>query len=136
MGTYLSLRELVQRCSSQCLIEHQQGALWTIPPCDPAAAERAGKQMVRMGVTGIRRVQKARLLSGGKPLDVVIFTRFPIKQQTVLLLGGGVVKISTYLQDDSTKILEVIFGVKASDEVAINPQTIVPAPSGAIAEIL
>ena len=65
------------------------GPLWTLPPCDPAATQRVGQQMVRMGVAEVRWVRKARLRTGNNVSDVVIVHEMPSGKQIVYELHEG-----------------------------------------------
>jgi hypothetical protein len=87
------------------------GTLWTIPPCDPAAAERAGRQMARMGATKIRWIRRARLRDARGTIDTVILTEFPARQQRVITIdSGALLEIGFHLEDATSNSLTDALG--------------------------
>lgn len=85
-------------------IDGKYGTLWTIPPCDPAATERAGKQMVRMGATELLWVRRAQLRTDNDIIDVAIFSEMPNRSQTVVsLVRGEILVVCNLLADKSTE---------------------------------
>jgi hypothetical protein len=87
------------------------GSLWTFPPCDPAAAERAGRQMARMGATNIRWIRRARLRDRmGGSYDALVALTLPNEQQDVIILSTGkVMSVDSLLIDESFSLLKAAF---------------------------
>ncbi len=90
------------------------GALWTFPPCDPAAAQRVGQLMVRMGATEIRWIRRARLnISTGRTNEALIVLTMPNEQQDVMSLSNGIdLGINSRLVDESYIALKMAFTSK------------------------
>jgi hypothetical protein len=87
------------------------GALWAFPPCDPAAAERAGRQMARMGATKIRWIRRAQLRDTRGTTATVILTEFPTRHQRVIAIySGALLEIGFHLEDAMSNSLTDAFG--------------------------
>ena len=82
------------------------GPIWTFPSCDPAAAERASRQMARSHAEAVRHVRRARLrIADGTSIEVMIVTILPERLQVVLELETGMrIKIA-YLEDKAMQSL-------------------------------
>jgi hypothetical protein len=84
---------------------------WTVPPCSPAALERAGQQMTRSRAEAVWHVRRAVLKSKDeRESSVVIFTELPTELQQVFMLSDGrVVQTTRCLIDGSLAALKQAF---------------------------
>jgi hypothetical protein len=82
------------------------GAAWTFVGNDLLAAERAGRQMRRMGVNRVRHACRARFKGDGDEQDVVLVTELPDWTQHIVRLADGVqVEQVRILADESLRAL-------------------------------
>jgi hypothetical protein len=83
------------------------GVIWTVPPCSPAALERAARQAARCRVVRVRHIRRARLvLRGGPAVEVVVVTEaMPVIQVVRDLSNSRPVLVGQLLQDDGLRAL-------------------------------
>jgi hypothetical protein len=134
MRDFLSEAEAAFRNGTTADFLHAQqdgvwGQLWTIPPCSPAAMEKAGKQFTRSRSSQVRHYRRAmlnmRMLI--EPLLVMVETELPGRRQRVFDIQTGIeVKVPTYLEDAALAALEIAFIAFAvsSEAIVTDEQTL------------
>ena len=76
------------------------GPIYCVPPCSPAAMERAGRQFARARAEAIRHCRQARLRGLLETEEVVVITVLPQREQTIARLKDGIVlRVGAYLTD-------------------------------------
>lgn len=96
-----------------------EGPIWTVPPCDPDAMERMGRQCTRCRAQAVQHTCHARLhrpsssstesVSSSAAVDVVILTEIPSRSQIVIGFDGVVLRVEMYLEDASLQALTASF---------------------------
>lgn len=87
------------------------GSIWTFAPCDPRAAAKAARMLLRMHEgkpLQVRHARRARLHDRQHHVntDVVVMTELPERTQEVIGLADGIaLRVPLYLQDDALTAL-------------------------------
>jgi len=108
------------------------GPLWTLPPCSPAAMEKAGKQLTRSRSSHVRHYRRAmlnmRMLM--EPMLVMVETEFPGRRQRVSDIETGIeVKVPVYLEDAALSALEAAFVAFAAPQEQAVAEKAIPRQS-------
>ena len=96
----------------QARIDGAWGPIWTIPPCSPVAAERAGRQFTRSRAEAIRYVRRAQLRrssAASAAVAVMITTELPSRMQSVTTFEGVVLRVDSFLEDPTLVALVEAF---------------------------
>jgi len=88
------------------------GSAWTYVSNDVHAAEKAGRQMRRMGVSRLRHAMRAQLrLQGQEVRSVVIITEIPGRTQIVLDQATAMPVQTALVMDTALRALEAAAGL-------------------------
>ncbi len=83
------------------------GVIWTVPPCSPAALQRAARQAARCRAARVRHIRRARLACcGGLNIEVVVVTEaLPVIQVVRDISNSRLITVGQLLQDDGVRTL-------------------------------
>ncbi|MGI4789966.1 MAG: hypothetical protein ACRYFS_14080 [Janthinobacterium lividum] len=85
----------------QARINGEWGPIWSVPALCPEALERAGRQFTGCRAEAVRHYRRALLrrpLTQRRPVDVVVATELPSREQCVIRFDGVTLHV-VYLED-------------------------------------